>query len=93
MNFPTYMYHKTKGTQVFKSKEELDSAGSGWVDSPAKIDETKLKEPEDKYLGIEDLKKDEILNILVEEYDQEFSDLKKLNKPELLLMLKGFKGN
>lgn len=36
--FPTFQYHKEHGAKLFHSKEELEAAGPGWVDSPAKFD-------------------------------------------------------
>ncbi len=52
--FPTCRYHKEKGNRVFRSQEEIDEAGKGWVDSPArfkgktkKAEEAPLKVPVD----------------------------------------------
>lgn len=37
-DFPVWRYHQTKGGKIFHSQAELDAAGEGWVDSPAKFE-------------------------------------------------------
>jgi len=36
--WPSFKYHKQLGAKLFKSKEEFEAAGPGWVDSPANFD-------------------------------------------------------
>jgi len=43
--FPMYMYHEKHGARLFRSREELDKAGGGWVDTPAKLGEKKAETP------------------------------------------------
>jgi hypothetical protein len=37
MDFPCFMYHAEHGARVFDAPEALQEAGSGWVDTPAKL--------------------------------------------------------
>lgn len=37
LNFPTYMYSAEHEPRVFNSLAELEAAGEGWYDSPAKV--------------------------------------------------------
>jgi hypothetical protein len=39
MQFPCFMYHAVHGAKVFRTPEEYAEAGSGWVDTPAKLAE------------------------------------------------------
>jgi hypothetical protein len=39
MEFPTFRYHREKEPKIFKNQAEIDAAGPGWVDSPAKLKE------------------------------------------------------
>lgn len=48
--FPCWMYHKKHGARLFNTKEELEEAGSGWVDSPAKIKE--INEDDNEFRNI-----------------------------------------
>lgn len=41
MEFPCYMYHKEKGAVLFRDEESFKAAGSGFVDSPAKLKDEK----------------------------------------------------
>lgn len=36
MTFPSWRYHHTEQPRIFRSLEELELAGNGWVDSPKK---------------------------------------------------------
>lgn len=41
--FPCWRYHATAPAgQVFNTQDELDAAGKGWVDSPAKLGEPEV---------------------------------------------------
>ena len=40
--FPTWRHHATLEPRIFKTREELEAAGPGWLDSP------------DRFLGIDD---------------------------------------
>lgn len=37
MDSPTWMYHAQHGARLFNDEGEFASAGSGWVDTPAKL--------------------------------------------------------
>ena len=37
-DFPVWHYHRTKGGKIFYSQAELEAAGEGWEDSPAKFE-------------------------------------------------------
>jgi hypothetical protein len=35
--FPCFRYHKKYGARLFQTPEELETAGKGWKDDPAKV--------------------------------------------------------
>lgn len=41
MQFPCFMYHAEHGARLFRTRDEFSEAGSGWVDTPAKLTEPK----------------------------------------------------
>ena len=36
--FPKWLFHKEHGAKIFNNPAEVEAAGDGWVDSPAKLE-------------------------------------------------------
>jgi hypothetical protein len=87
--FPKWKYHREKTAKIFHSEDEFRAAGKGWVDSPAKIEDP---EPEKEFLNLDDLTKKELSKILIETYGVNESTLNRVNKDELIKMVKEEKG-
>lgn len=85
--FPIWMFHKEKCAEgkIFKSKDELDLAenqNAGWVDSPTKFD------VEDNDDSENEMSKSQLIEAVVLRGLKEEKDAKKLNKSQLIELLK-----
>lgn len=101
LEYPKWLYHKTEPAKIVQNKEEHESLGKGWEETPAvfakESDETPEKSPADKgesEQGKAPIKEKDFTKMSVKELKAYLLEkgvaeesLKKANKDELIVMV------